>query len=56
MIWITEAHRQEAAELMKKWEEQGCTYEEVETKIAALNSCFSKCKEAIDKQPFKMFS
>ena len=53
MIWITKDNEKEAAELMKEWEKQGCTYEDVEIKLAALNSYFSKCKKTMIKQPFK---
>ena len=54
-IWITEEHEREAEALMKEWEKQGCTYKEVETKIAALSHYFEKCCREREKEPFKSY-
>ena len=54
MFWISDGDYEEAKEIMKKWEAQGCTYADIETKIAALSSYFSRCKKQLDNEPFKM--
>ena len=54
MAWISDEDYEEAKDIMKKWEAQGCTYADIEIKIAALSSCFSKCKKQLDNELFKM--
>ncbi len=54
-IWITEEDEEEAAALMEEWEKQGCTYKEVETKIAALSHHLEKCRRKRETEPFKAY-
>lgn len=54
-MWITRECEEEAERMMKEWEKQGCTYNEIKAKLAALNKCFEKCVNKRMDEEFKAF-